>query len=124
MSKLSDNEILDKITEKREQWDRKNTEQLYKLQAKREGYYEAITDVRQIVIDKELEKDKEKKDIDELYNAYSKSMKDNDKYIDTIRLMAKTFIDEIDLDKYYKKYNNMTEEDLIDYFLKEVEKSE
>ena len=121
MSKLSENEMLTQITEKRERWESKNREERIKLEAKRDGYEEAISDVRGIIITKELEKQKSEKEIDELYNAYVKEMKNSEKYIDVINLMAKTFIEEIDVDKYYKKYDNMTVIDLVEYFVKKVE---
>lgn len=121
MSELSENEMLTQITEKRERWENKNREERIKLEAKRDGYYEAITDVRGIIITKELEKQESEKEINELYHAYAKEMKNSEKYIDVINLMAKTFIEEIDVDKYYKKYNNMTETDLAEYFVKKVE---
>ena len=121
MSKISENEMLTQITEKREHWENKNREERIKLEAKRDGYEEAISDVRGIIITKELEKQKNEKEIDELYNAYVKEMKNSEKYIDVINLMAKTFIEEIDVDKYYKKYDNMTVIDLVEYFVKKVE---
>ena len=121
MSKLSENEMLTQITEKRERWESKNREERIKLEAKRDGYDEAISDVKGIIITKELEKQKSEKEIDELYHAYAKEMKNSEKYIDVINLMAKTFMEEIDIDKYYKEYNNMPITELIEYFVKKVE---
>ena len=124
MSNLSDNEILTKINKKRDYWINRNREERIKLEAKRDGYEEAVSDIRGLVITKELDNSKKKEEFDKLYKAYEQEFKNNDIYIKMIILMAKTFIDEIDTDKYYDKYNNMTESDLIDYFKKEVEKHE
>ena len=127
MSNISDNELLTKITEKNEYWERRNYVERIKLESKREGYLEALSDCKGIIITAELEKQKHEKDVEELYKAYEKEMKENEKYIEVINKMAKEILR---LDTAYSKheYDHAkmwgTEEGIINYFYGKVEKNE
>ena len=77
MSNLSNNETLTKIDEKREFWENRNREERIKLEAKRDGYEEAMSDIRGIIICEEEYPLLETKEISDRKKELEKLNKEN-----------------------------------------------